>query len=277
MRAYAHHNKAATKIQAAFRGYLYRQQLFAPKDLPTIRRLCDGATVLNFFCPEISKEIFCRATSGKTPVYLPKNREDLVIKLCERSEALKRYHLSFETRKIVIKLGLKTLLIPQSRLVIGGEGPCLVEERISSISSDSKHNTNLYYDNLKLFTQLARDCTRLFCVLPIRGLVCRKRDSATNRIVLEKIRFDNFPFILEKSETASKGHVGLIDLERIRPFRSQHDLKDLFKIFPYHEKEILEEIQDSGIILKEKYKSEFRIIAKTWKKAYRSGSGSIVV
>jgi hypothetical protein len=266
----SHYDRAATKIQAIFRGYLCRQQFMRPHDLPHLRLLCDDAHLLEFFDFQITDEVFDRAPKGKTPVYLPQNRQDIVIKLCKKEEAIKRYHLSYEVRKVVKKLGLNTLIIPRSRLILGSQGPCLIEERLSPISSFRKKNAKLYFDNIEAFTQLAKECARLFCVMPIRGLTNRKRDHTSGKIIRQWIRFDNFPLLLDE-----KGRGGLIDLERIRPFKREHDLKDLFRLFPFHEKEIFEEIRQARIALLDVVVLDFSKTAKIWKEAYRDGSGII--
>ena len=146
--------KMAILIQKCFRSYTTRK-LFLPHGHHSIyKKLSEKVD---------PKE---RAPSGKTKVYLPKERLDIVLKEASSVNAKKRFRQMCDVRLILQQQKSSHLTIPRVRLC----GEFLVEERLP-INTIQYHNERIYFSEPAIFDDAVREMTRLFSRIDLRDLV----------------------------------------------------------------------------------------------------------
>ncbi len=224
-------DKAATTIQKIFRGHL-EKKTFLPRSLfPLYAQQCANTETKFMFM----------ATDGKTPVYLPEDLPEVVLKKSGRKKAIFRFHQTQKVRSILKSEKCSHLIIPKVKLY----GEFLIEERLP-IDTCDQHNVNLYERNRDLFNEPVREMVRLFSKSHIPCLTSWQFDKNTNTTYVEDTRYDNLPFYLTNKNGKQQAMIGLIDLERAgtdEKASNEHRLFTLTVIFPYH-KNIIENEAD---------------------------------
>lgn len=215
--------KSAIVMQKRFRGQKARKATLALGSYPLYSTLCKKAAG-----EEASK--MSQADSGNTPVYLPNEMPEVVLKKSGRDQAISRFHKMQEIRSILNKQKSSHLVIPRASLFQN----FLVEERLPIHSSTFK-NIEIYVSDVNLFTSSVRELTRLFSRVSIDDLV-NKQFHYLNCIVGDMVRYDNLPLYIAEENGKKIGKIGLIDLEQTHPSTesSTNPLGVLVRIFPYH-------------------------------------------
>jgi hypothetical protein len=248
---------AATKIQAAFRGYLLRKQNF--------RLVFPHYTELQRVCNEIGITKFAEAPCGKTKVLLPQNPNNIVIKCTETKELEYRLEKAKEVHKVLQELNLKHIKIPKARSIVLPNGKTYLIEQRLPIRDKAIDCIALYSQYPEKFTDLVRESVQFFSKITIRDL-SQKTDRNLIKNGLDELRHDNFPFFLNEKRQVS---VGLVDVEHSGPFDGRLDsFTDLFKFFPFHCDIIIDEIKKQGLTLSPQSENNFREVASSWKDYY---------
>lgn len=221
---------AAVDIQKYFRSYLVRKPLLSG----------DLHADYHAQCIRVQGPEFClipRAPAGDTPVYLPKEMPEVVLKKSGREEAIKRFHQMQNARSTLDSQNSSHLIIPKANLC----KDFIVEERLP-INIDSYHNMHLYISQPQLFDEAVRELTRLFSKGYLGDLV-GPQDTPLGHIegVKDFVRYDNLPLYIIEEDGKKQGKIGLIDLEHFSNGPSSQGLATLVRIFPYHLDVIKEE------------------------------------
>jgi hypothetical protein len=178
-----------------------------------------------------------RATSGKTPVYLPKNLS-VVLKHSGFSKSKARLEQMMQARAICEKNGYQCLVIPEADVY----KDFIVEQRLPIVSYSLKRQVGLYIEQSERFTCAVKELTGFLCQSSLFDIVGGSDPygmSPSTRVG----RYDNINLYLEEG----RGKIGLIDLERFNPVRYQFQeewcffiCKDAVRLFPNHLDAILE-------------------------------------
>lgn len=184
-----------------------------------------------------------RALCGKTPVFLPEEKPDVILKMSGKEAAVSRFQQMEEIQEILTSQNSSHLIIPKT-------APCeefLIEERLP-INDNSHHNMGLYISDPSLFDDAVREMTRLFSKIYLGDLVGSQNQQPLSHIegIGDIVRHDNLPLFIEEKEGKKKGKIGLIDLESATMEPSPKNLEDLVRIFPYH----LDLIKEEATLLK---------------------------
>lgn len=252
--------EAAITIQKHFRGYLSRKS-FLPRSLyPRYSALCNNPNLLWLKIP--------RSRRGKTPVLLPEEIPEVILKICNYNPennvdvSFHRFHKMRWVRNILRSQQSANLVIPRAAIC----NNVLVEERLPIIENEFI-NMGLYLTEPSLYNDAICELAKLFVIAPIEYLVLDTRHG-------DIVRWDNLPLYIVKEKGQRKGKIGLIDLERcliqfnpriaglknlrelLRNFPLQHrlanlkSLRELVRIFPYHFDLIWESFfQEAGVDL----------------------------
>lgn len=227
---------AAIKIQSVWRGHLARAKAEKAK-----------RHILNYVLLEKAKPYIDipsnlqdvpRATSGKTPVYLPKELP-VVLKKSGSLESQKRFDQMKQGRKICEGSGYRNLIIPKARVY----GNFIVESRLPITMHSTKERIGLYIENRERFTAAIKDFTGFLfqsCLKDITGNYGTDPYGTLSKSPIG--RYDNIALYLEDEE----GKIGLIDLEEFSPGCNKLQKNwsfsrcmDAIRLFPYHIDEIL--------------------------------------
>ena len=215
-------NEAATSIQKIFRGYQEKKS-FLPKSLyPHYVEQCKNTET----------KFMSMSTDGKTPVYLPEDLPEVVLKKSGRKKAIFRFQQTQQVKSILKSENCSHLIIPKVNLY----EEFLIEERLPIDTSD-QHNMSLYERNKELFNEPVREMVRLFSKSHIPCLTSWRFNKSTNTAYVEDTRYDNLPFYIVNKKGKQQVMIGLIDLERAGTYEEashEHRLFTLTVIFPYH-------------------------------------------
>lgn len=227
---------AAIKIQSIWRGHSARVK--AEK----ARKQLLNYVLLEKAKPYVdipsNRQNLPRASSGKTPVYLPKELP-IVLKQSGSPKNQKRFDQMKQGRDICEKSGYENLVIPQARVY----GNFIIESRLPITMHGTKEQIGLYIENREQFTIAVKEFTGFLyqsCYNDITGNYGTDPYCTLSKSPIG--RYDNIALYLENGE----GKVGLIDLERFSPGCNKLQknwsfsrCRDAIRLFPYHIDEIL--------------------------------------
>lgn len=229
-------NRSATTIQKVVRGHQARASFLPQSLFAAYRPLCHPSHALKM----------PRATTGKTPVFLPKQLPQIVLKRTGHKKAVERFAQMQAVRKIVHRENCTHIDIPSARLC----GDMLVEQRLP-INDDIGQQLKLYLCDTALFDAPVREMTRLFPQAFISGLLYP--DKSGEAIYL--VRYDNLPWYVTDNNGVRQVRIALSDLERVKINYTVRDndykLGILTYIFPLHVEIIIAEAHRSQLKIDE--------------------------
>lgn len=221
-----------------------------------------------------------RATTGRVPVFFPKEASCVVVKeipgvqkigeawfpvsgTIDRKAGLKRIYQMESVRSLLQTQKSSHLIVPKAMPFKDR----VFEERLP-INVDYFYNIGLYLSNLSAFDEAARELTRLFLQVHIGDLVVKYNKGGScywDSLGLGFYsRFDNFPlYILDD------GKIGLIDLEQLEESFHPQGHQAVAFFFPSHLDIIKEEAKKQGIekalvTVKKKDPAEGQELLKKW-------------
>jgi hypothetical protein len=223
---------AAIKIQSIWRGRLARVK--ANKHLLSYALLKKAKPYVD--TPSSLKDM-PQASSGKTPVYLPKELP-IVLKKSGSPANQKRFAQMEQGRDICDKSGYENLVIPKARVY----GNFIVESRLPITMHGTKEQIGLYIENRERFAGAVKEFTGFLCQSSLYDITGGSNDPYGTLSETPVGRYDNIALYLEKDQ----GKIGLIDLEQFAPECSKmQEAWCFFKcqtavhLFPYHLEEIM--------------------------------------
>jgi len=179
-----------------------------------------------------------QASSGKTPVYLPKELP-IVLKESGSPQNQKRFDQMKQGREICEQSGYENLIIPKARVY----GNFIVESRLPITEHGTKEQIGLYIENRERFTSAIKEFTGFLCQSTLNDIRGGTNDAYETLSETPLGRYDNIALYLEEDQ----GKIGLIDLERFTPECSKQGKRWCFfkcraavNLFPYHLDEILD-------------------------------------
>lgn len=244
---------AALKIQSVYRVHISRKQLKNLKNQSAlkIQKIWRGdfsRSIMHLLKYEhLDKAKFYidtpaklqdlpRASSGKTPVYLPKELP-IVLKQSGYPQNRERFIKMKQGHTICKRSGYKHLIIPQARLYKN----FIVESRLPIMMHGTKEQMGLYVEHRDLFTEPVKEFTGFLCQSLFSDLTSEGRNPYGIFSKSPVGRYDNISLYLEKE----CGKIGLVDLEEFAPERYKQNIwvfgrcVDAVHLFPYHFNEIL--------------------------------------
>lgn len=186
--------------------------------------------------PSILKEL-PRASSGKTPVYLPPF--PLVLKASGYSENEYRLNKMKQAYEICKKNGYENLIIPKAKTYEN----FIIETRLPIKAHTEKEQICQYIENRDQFTLAIQEFVGFLFQSSFYDLTYNYRSFYNDLSKAPIGRYDNVPLYFEKNQ----GKIGLIDLEKFstgyyiaEKEKSLVRCKDAIYLFPYHFKEIMD-------------------------------------
>ena len=231
----AEKSKAAIKIQSIWRGNLARIKV------EKARRHFLSYALLEKAKPYVdvpsNRQDVPRASSGKTPVYLPKELP-IVLKQSGSPENQKRFNQMGQGRDICEKSGYEHLVIPKARVY----GNFIIESRLPITAHGTKEQIGLYIENRERFTNVVEEFTGFLCQSSFYDITGGSNDPYGTLSKTPVGRYDNIALYMEENQ----GKIGLIDLEQFSPGCSKGQKEWCFfkcrtavHLFPYHLEEIM--------------------------------------
>lgn len=183
--------------------------------------------------------VLSRCPEGKTPVFLPANLPEIVLKLSGAESCCSRFMQMVRGIKLCDKMGFAHLVIPKARII----GDWLIEKRLP-LDTNPFEQAKFYLNNREQCTQAILEFTHFALQTGITDMV--RKESMFRGI--EFPRVDNFPLFRTPE---GKIAVGLIDIEHDKdtscPIKIGEDFDkddlyvirkkvvgDLVYFYPYH-------------------------------------------
>ena len=213
--------QAIVTIQNFWRCHLARAQVEEARDYTLPGKLFDAALPYLEGWQDVEK---ARVGGGAQIYFIPSAPVLLKFSIAGR----RRIYDMNACRAVCRENKFQHIVIPK----VYWHDPYLVESRIF-FSSDTKQSICLYVLNLKKFTQVAIEFTRLLCQANLVDITDKNDYCCFTDVDIPMPRYDNVAVFLEE-----EGKIGLVDLEYFEKYGHYINVYKAVYFFPFHIKEI---------------------------------------